>query len=916
MKQRDLHFCVRKFNFSTIAVAILCLILCFTLFACNKEDTAPTVTEVNLLDLDLRLIVPDAWELEIGDSRSVDYAFKDGITNRSLSWTTGDSGVATVDKWGRVTAVAAGLTTVTATTTDGLTHTVNLNVVSTSANTATSLKKVNYSGNAVTLGDNLQKIVTRYPAASVAASAVIPEAVKTVAASGNGDAYQTANTPDGAVWTITSYGVLRTFAAASDERDKEQRFMGDRYFYSADTSTGKITAIYPDETTGIWTVMPAGVTHIEMKVLSGTDKAAMMVEDTQNYVMRHGYVAESYYQGGDASNGDNWKGNESDNDGLWTSMYAAGELMRYASLKNDPTASAAEIAAAKRSAWISTEAVLLLSNISMRTGTVEAYIRYQPNGRFDKNPYGNETANGRYYSQDALEKDGDGSINAPNLSPAAAFEKAYNALLNDGEYVYALDKDYLDPFDEESWSNPIENEDGSVTYETRTRNLEGFIARTYSFDDENNPVDGYIHWDMQDDGTAIGVSSKNGDSKGYYLNGENLRGVTVTADGDFPTRLWNDLKNAGEISGDETIDELTYKGDTSSDEIIGHLFLYKLAYDIIGAEDAELKSIISGTMERFAQHVSDNGYMMVDASGQPGTWSKFNRYFFYNSSQLGGAPLTAAVALCIFKVAYYVTGNEKWENEYRMAALDPSYEYAKLMTQYSEQCYLYFLLILKQYGLDNIIDVPEFGTEKANMLTRIFLNYSDEEMAMLAFYILFQTETDEVLLNYYRAAIDDWWMSIKYSENPLWYYIYQLSRPNETVCDAYGNNILETAAWSLSRHPVDTTQYLASNANRDDVSIMTGEALGGHELSYSIKDGDVLASTDKSGLLSSINITLKYADQIEWAVAAPDERALHKYNGCSYRLDTDHNIYCKEGSTTYTLPYWMGIYHGMLKDVE
>jgi hypothetical protein len=187
-------------------------------------------------------------------------------------------------------------------------------------------------------------------------------------------------------------------------------------------------------------------------------------------------------------------------------------------------------------------------------------------------------------------------------------------------------------------------------------------------------------------------------------------------------------------------------------------------------------------------------------------------------------------------------------------------------------------------------------------------------MAMLAFYILFQMETDETLLAYYREAIDDWWASIKYSENPLWYYIYQLAYPNKEIKDAYGNNILETAAWSLSRHPIDTTRYLASNSNRDDLYEfdLNDAGLGlGEVISYSIAgDNEVF---EMSSILSIIS-ALQYAPDLEWAVAAPDERSMHKYNGSTYGLDNDYNPWQMEGSTTYTLPYWMGIYHNMLVD--
>ncbi len=872
-------------------------------------------------DVGMRLIVPKNWELEVGDSRTVDYIFDDdNVTNRKLTWETSDEEIAVVDKWGRVTAVGVGKVKIIASTSDGLTASAKLNAVELSKVNEVEMLKVDYSLGKVALGDNLQKVVTRY---SINDLEGVPTSIRDLIDIGDYTALQSATTLDGAEWEITSYGVLRTYHDATDSRDIEQRFMGDRYFYEADTTTGKVLGIMADGANGIWTVMTSGVTHIEMINMGGSEKAGIMVENTQEYVMRHGYVAESYYNGAT----DTWKGNESDNDGLWTSMYAAGELMRYASLKK-AGASQEELKTARDSAMLSTEAVLLLSNITMREGTVESYVRYQPNGRYDENPYGNETANGRYYSQDALVEGGDDSINMPSVSPATAFEIAYDKFINEGEMTYFLVDGYLEPFVEEDWSNPLFNEDGTVTYETRTRLLKGYIARTYSTADENNYVDGYIHYQFKydEEGRLIaeGVSTKPETDKGYYLNGENLRGNQVDASGEIPSRLWNDLVAGGAISEDTTITDIVYKGDTSSDEIIGHLFLYKLAYDILGQEDAEIKKIISTTMDNFCQHLTDNGYMMVDSSGQPGTWSKFNRAFFYNSSQLGGAPLTASVALCAFKVGYYVTGNQKWQNEYLMAALDPAYEYAKLLTQYSEQCYLFMMTLLDQYlteftagiiTLESLENKYDLGPDSAltALLKRLFINYSDEEMAMLAYYLLFQLETDEELLGYYREGLNDWWQSIKYSENPLWYYIYQLAYPNEVKTDAYGNSLIETAAWQLSRHPIDTRQYLASNANRDDVAVLDLADLGlgeGAQLSYDISGTN--EKLDLGGSILGIFTALDKGPYLNWAVAPADERALHKYNGETYRLSTDYNPNCMEGSTTYTLPYWMGVYHDML----
>ncbi|MDD6021198.1 MAG: Ig domain-containing protein [Acutalibacteraceae bacterium] len=842
----------------------------------------------------LRLVVPEEWEMDIGDSRSVDAAFSDGVTDRVLTWTAEPESVATVDQWGRVTAVGEGKANITAKTAGGLCDTVVLNVVTEPTKLKSTKSKTDYQGEAVAETENLQKLVTRYAYGSKEVSEDLYDESKYASA-------QSVTSSDGAVWQITDYGVLRTDNNAANDRDKEQRFMGDRYFYSPDTGDGNVLAIFSDGDKGIWTVMKEGFTHIKVVEMNGEDKAALMSDDTQKNVSRRGMVSNA------GLIDDEWIPEESDNDGLWTSMYGAGELMRYAVLRDDPTATEEEVEAARKTAYLSTEAVLLLTYISMREGTVDSYVRAQRNGSVT------DLNTGKYYSSGALVEGGDYSQNVPFNSPATMFEYMQKQYMKPiCKMTYVMDKNNLALYSPESWIDPLE--DDTQTYAARKRNLEGFWARTYSLKSEKEEYGDYsgnIYWSMNGDGTATGVSTKTPDSSEYLINGENLRGKTVNATKAIPERLWNDL-----LGSDYQIDEIVYKGDTSADEIIGHLFIYKLAYDILGKEDPEIASLISQTMDLFAQHLVDNGYALCDGTGQPTTWGKFSRTYFHNGQVLGGAPLQSAVLLCAFKVAAYVTGDQKWENEYRMAALDPQYEYAKTLTQELER----YTMSIIDYGngvnkLVGLLMRPLVNTNLFKTIYRLILNDSDEEMAMLAYYLLFQLEDDEELLSYYREGVDDWWYSISHSENPLWYYIYQLAYPDREVTDYYGNNIIETASWSLSRHPIDMITYLASNKNRDDVAEIDLKDLGisgTNPLSYDATYKKPLFSNCNNKIIRIIGIVLS-AGSLKWAVAAPDERALHKYNTVSYVLDGCYNVNNMEGSTTYTLPYWMGRYHGMLK---
>lgn len=835
----------------------------------------------------IRIVVPEEWEMNVGDSRSVECVFSEGIENRVLQWSVTPENVAVVDEWGRVTAVSEGKAVITAKTSDGLSSTAELTVTDRELSLGTSIKKVDFTGKTVEYDGSTQKKVSRHKTGSSEIPAFITEC----------DSYQSAQkatTADGAIWEITDYGVLRTFKKANNKRDIEQRFMGDRYFYSADSSSGNVLAIFPDGGNGIWTVMKEGCTHIELIEMSGEDKAAEMSETTQKYVSRHGLVNESYYWG------NSWHPSICENDGLWTSMYGAGELMRYAVLRDDPSASDEEIEQARKAAYSSTEAVLLLSYISMRQGTVETAVKAQRNGSVV------DPDKGKWYSSSSLIKGGDYSANIPEKSPASAFDDMYGNYMKTGKASYLMTDSNLSLFSPESWSDPSANSD--IEYATQTRILSGFWARSFAVDSEDIRNQSKPCWNIGNNGTAICFTPNNTE---YVTNGEDLCGTSVDASAEVPQKLWDDVLGTGYDA-----DDIVYVGDTSSDEIIGRLFIYKLAFDILSEEDPEMAVMIAETMNTFANHLVANGYALCDATGQPTTWGKFGRTYLHNGQALGGAPLNAAVLLTAFKVAAYVTGEKKWENEYRMLAMDPAYEYAKLASQEYER---YTMSILEY--VNSVSPVLGFfarfltGTKLFKFVYRLILNHSDEEMAMLTYYLLFQLEDDETLLECYRDGLDDWWISISMSENPLWYCIYQLAYPDKEITDSYGNNITELASWSLARHPIDTRFYLASNPNRDDTDTLDLSDYGingTNVLSYDPNHVKPWFADSESKELRIVGLLLSSCF-IKWKVAAPDERMLHKYNSSSYLLGTDSKPYILNDSTTFTLPYWMGRYHDILK---
>lgn len=213
-----------------------------------------------------------------------------------------------------------------------------------------------------------------------------------------------------------------------------------------------------------------------------------------------------------------------------------------------------------------------------------------------------------------------------------------------------------------------------------------------------------------------------------------------------------------------------WKGDTSSDEIVGHFFLYGVACDLL--PDAALRKRIAETAGRIMDHILDHGYYLTDVNGKPTTWGRWSQAYF--RQEPGDSALNSMELLSFLKTAAHITGNPRYGKEYRKVALDLGY--AQQATRYKE--------------------------------LREEINYSDEELAMLSFYNLFRYETDRDLLDrYYRPALNGWWENMVREENPLWTFIYAMAQPSVSLN-------LASAVPTLYRMPIDTIEWTVTNSNR------------------------------------------------------------------------------------------------------
>jgi len=217
--------------------------------------------------------------------------------------------------------------------------------------------------------------------------------------------------------------------------------------------------------------------------------------------------------------------------------------------------------------------------------------------------------------------------------------------------------------------------------------------------------------------------------------------------------------------------QIQWKGDTSSDEIVGHFFILSIAYDLL--PDEALKARMAKAARKMMDYIIAHGYNLIDVTGKPTTWGKWSPEYFAGRGKSDSA-LNAAELLSFLKVTEHMTRDPKYAEEYKKVAVD---------MKYAEQAARYLEL-------------------------RVEINYSDEELAMLSFYPFFRYAKDPAMLK----ALDQWWANCRREKNPLWTYIYGVGRPGAKVD-------LDGALATLQRIPMDLVSWKVVNSDRKDVTM-------------------------------------------------------------------------------------------------
>ena len=101
-----------------------------------------------------------------------------------------------------------------------------------------------------------------------------------------------------------------------------------------------------------------------------------------------------------------------------------------------------------------------------------------------------------------------------------------------------------------------------------------------------------------------------------------VRLEAITGKPGLPARSFINVKSDAQPGDGEWHDtpdkEWRWKGDTSSDEIVGHYFVYPIYLELV-ADEAE-KPALRAVVDRITNHILDNNYQLRDVDGQKTTW--------------------------------------------------------------------------------------------------------------------------------------------------------------------------------------------------------------------------------------------------------------------------------------------------------
>ncbi len=809
------------------------------------------------------------------------------------------------------------------------------------------------------------KITTYYKAGSPAIPAIDwvtdASALKFLPLHAIGDVTGAVLDHDGVYWIGTKNGLQRVNFNEKDKKDIVQYFAGPRYLYGGDNS---VTGVASDENGGVWARTNSGVTHIEMPLRTMEEKSSVYERTAHKVNERLGYVAGNAFTFVDLGAGSGvvdyssstgefiGTPDYSDNEGLWTSMYAMGLIFRYATLKEDYASSptpelAQELDAVKAAAVRSTKAVLMLDYVSGRGDgfPVRSYLvkNIGTGTSVSESVYRFQSANGFYFEHFV----GPDQVNPNGIIPR-------------------MKRDDMNPigYSMVKVTGDAMTKKGSKLFPSGgndSMNYNGLGLSQEAIDELNL---------TRPDGQKLGIDiktiiGKENDIPIYQVmpvitagtNGVNAYADQTTSESNKPLfqltapvyeqipAFFNDLLPPSAIvNGQIDMNQIVYKADTSSDSLNGQYALLFTAYKyLIGhSQDTDLlalKYYVEEATQRLTNLIlADDHYYVVDATGKSTQWTRWLAKYFNDSlsvmerqvqwqANVGvdangedslsygyeDGPLKALEVLGALKTAIVVTADRfPADNAKYRTAYDLAFDsmYSKEDTYINGKGYINMALeYIDRRIVRQATDAYSSNDNKiVNRETWDKNNYPSKAAARSSI----------------NATIhNDWTQYINYSDEQLgWFPVFTLALAEEDpirrklIAEAfdqwYANEVRE-------ENPFYTFLYQLVHPDKKDVDIPSAVRylyrLPQYQITFPIEWNRQDVFYIEPGYRDK-------AKQTNYAVA-PDERRTLKNNTSPFEANdqlqaADPNYKYDAGfmevGSVFTLPYWIGRYFEIIAE--
>jgi len=217
-----------------------------------------------------------------------------------------------------------------------------------------------------------------------------------------------------------------------------------------------------------------------------------------------------------------------------------------------------------------------------------------------------------------------------------------------------------------------------------------------------------------------------------------------------------------------------WKGDTSSDELCAHFYALNLFIDLAARPDEIM--LAKAHLERIASHLVQHQWQLIDLSGKPTRWGRWDPDYFMTEEGRFDQGLQSLEILSFMKDAADLTGDAKFGTAYnRLVELG------------------YPAKTLRQRAVFPPDSVANF----------------EDQLSFWAYWNLLPRESDPVRKSTYRRSFERTWEVIRVEQQPWFNFVYGALTGND--CEA------DHAVKHLREWPVDLVIYSYQNSHRTDL---------------------------------------------------------------------------------------------------